>query len=125
MTTFLRAVPYGKDALRLPVADVESAIPYYERSFGLRVVSQREAPMRAVLFERDKIQVGLEENGGDPTQDGCFFEVDDVTAAHAEMAANGASPGIVDAQRINGKSFRAFFVVAPDGLCYMIAQREM
>src|SRR4051812_8324957 len=43
---------------------------------------------RAVL-ERDDIKIGLAENGGDPTQDGCAFEVDDVEAAFAEFKANG------------------------------------
>ncbi len=35
------------------------------------------------------MQLGLAENGGDPTQDGCFFEVDDVEKAFVELRANG------------------------------------
>ena len=34
-TLFLRAAPYAKDALNLPVADVAAAIPYYEKDFQL------------------------------------------------------------------------------------------
>ena len=42
----------------------------------------------------------------------------------AELTSNGAKPGIIDEQDVNGAPYRAFFVVAPDGLCYMIGQRQ-
>ena len=119
---FLAAVPYADDALALPVADVAAAIPYYEQAFGFRVAARRETPHPAAVLARDGIAIGLAQNGGDPTQEGCFFEVDDLHAAFAELMANGARPGIVDEQEINGQPYRAFFVVAPDGLCFMIAQ---
>ena len=38
---FKRAVPYADDAMNLPVADVDVAIPYYEKTFGFRVVSRQ------------------------------------------------------------------------------------
>ncbi|MBK9411793.1 MAG: hypothetical protein IPN47_27845 [Gemmatimonadetes bacterium] len=75
----------------------------------------------AAVLTRDGIAIGLAQNGGDPTQEGCFFEVDDSDAAFAELMANGAKPGTVDEQEINGQPYRAFFVVALDGLCFMIA----
>jgi len=121
---FLTASPYAGDALALPVADVEAAIPYYERAFGFRLVRRNTAPHPAAIFARDGIEIGIAQNGGDPTQEGCFFEVDDLDAAFDELAANGAKPGVVDEQDVNGQRYRAFFVVAPDGLCYMIAQRQ-
>lgn len=121
---FLTAVPYADDALALPVADVEGAIPYYEQAFGFRVATRRATPHRSVVLARDRIEIGLAQNGGDPTKEGCFFEVDNLDTALAELTANGAKPGIVDQQEINGQSYRAFFVVAPDGLCFMIAQRR-
>jgi lactoylglutathione lyase len=120
---FRRAVPYAKDALDLPVKDVEAAIPYYERIFGFNVVSRTTSPRARVILARDDVEIGLSENGGDPTQEGCFFEVDDVEAAQLEIKGASGGPCVIDMQKINGNSYRAFFVVAPDGLCYMVAQR--
>jgi hypothetical protein len=31
---FKRAVPYADDAMNLPVADVEAAVPFYEQTFN-------------------------------------------------------------------------------------------
>ena len=121
---FKRAVPYADDAMNLPVADVDAAVPYYEETFGFRVVSRSEEPHKSVVFGRDEIQIGLAENGGDPTQEGCYFEVDDVEAAFEEI--KGVKPGEADL-RINNygeTSSRVFFVIAPDGLCYMIGQPQ-
>ena len=87
MARFKRAAPYADDAMNLPVRDVDAAIPYYETTFGFRVVSRSDAPQRAVVFERDDIQIGLAENGGDPEQEGCFFEVDNVDAASRKYVA--------------------------------------
>lgn len=122
---FLKAVPYADDALALPVADVAAAIPYYERVFGLRVVRVGAVPHPTAVLVRDSIEIGLAQNGGDPTQEGCIFEVDNLEAAFDELERNGARPGVIDDQDVNGQPYRAFFVVAPDGLCYMVAQRRL
>lgn len=119
---FRKAIPYAGDALNLPVKDVESAIPYYERTFGFRLVSRQAAPHALAILARDGIQIGLAENGGDPTQEGCFFEVDNVETAYAEIKGRPAEPGAIEVHRAKGRHYRAFFDVAPDGLCYMIAQ---
>ena len=119
---FKRTAPYKEDALNLPVADVDAAVPFYEKTFDFRLVSKSDEPHKRAILARDEIQIGLAENGGDPTQEGCFFEVDDVDAALAEIRSkhpNISEPGM---QQVNGKTFKAFFVIAPDGLCYMIAQ---
>ena len=79
--TFKKAFPYAKDAMNLPVRDVNAAIPFYESIMGFRLVSRQEAPMKSAVLQRDDIRIGLAENGGDPEQEGCFFEVDDVDAA--------------------------------------------
>ncbi|MES2521805.1 MAG: VOC family protein [Gemmatimonadota bacterium] len=117
------ASPYADDALNLPVHSVDTAIPYYERTFGFRVESRENAPHARAILSRDAVQIGLAENGRDPEQEGCFFEVDDVQAAHAEIDAAGGKPGEIKLNDNNGTPYRAFFVVAPDGLCYMVAQR--
>ena len=119
---FKRAVPYKEDALNLPVADVDAAVPFYEDTFGFRLDSRNDQPHKRAILARDEIQIGLVENGGDPTQEGCFFEVDDVDAAFAEIKSHKPNVSEPAMQQVNGESFRAFFVIAPDGLCYMIAQ---
>lgn len=119
---FKRAAPYADDALNLPVANVAAAVPYYERTFGFRVIARHHSPCARVILARDQIQIGLAENGGDPSQEGCFFEVDDVEAAFEEIQGRAPAPGDIPVDDSNGEPCRAFFVIAPDGLCYMIAQ---
>jgi len=123
---FRSASPYADDAMNLPVQDVDSAIPYYEKVFGLRVVSRQDAPHKSVILARDGIQIGLAENGGDPTQEGCFFEVDDVETAFAELKSNGLEKEEAGFRidRHGDTSWKVFFVVAPDGLCYCLGERQ-
>jgi catechol 2,3-dioxygenase-like lactoylglutathione lyase family enzyme len=120
---FKTAAPYEDDVTNLPVQNVDLAIPYYEKTFGFRVVSRQDAPIRLVILARDHIQIGLAENGGDPSREGCFFEVDNVEAAFEEI--NGAPPTAPDFRldKFDDVPYRVFFVVAPDGLCYMLGQR--
>jgi lactoylglutathione lyase len=120
------AIPYADDAMNLPVHDVDTAIPYYEKIFGFRILSRQDAPVKSVVLVRDEIQIGLAENGGDPTQEGCFFEVDDVEAAFSELKANGLEKKEADYRidRHGDSSWKVFFVVAPDGLCYCLGERQ-
>ena len=121
---FKCAVPYADDAMNLPVADIEPAVPYYEKTFGFRVASRQDAPHKAVVLARDNIQIGLAENGGDPTQEGCFFEVDNVTAAFEEIKGKRPAESDFRLDQQGDTSYRVFFEVAPDGLCYMIGERQ-
>ena len=118
--------PYQKDALNLPVESVEAALPFYETVMGFQVVSRNDAPVASAILSRDGIQIGLAENGGDPTQDGCFFAVDNVEAAFAELKANGL--GKEDAEyrmdKYGDTTWKVFFVAAPDGLCYCLGERQ-
>jgi hypothetical protein len=66
----------------------------------------------------------LAENGGDPEQEGCFFEVDDIESAFAEIKGKSPATGDIQINRRGNSSQRVFFVVAPDGLCYMLGQRQ-
>ena len=122
---YQRAAPYATDALALPVASVDAALPFYKDVMAFRLVERAETPQKLAILARDDIQIGLAENGGDPTQEGCFFEVDDVEAALAELRANGLeSDAEFRVDHYGDTSYRVFFVVAPDGLCYCIGQRE-
>lgn len=122
---FKRAAPYAGDALNLPVANVAAAVPYYETVFGFRVVSQQDAPHKSVILARDEIQIGLAENGADPEQEGCFFEVDNAETAFAELQASGLDQKAANFRidRHGDKTFKVFFVIAPDGLCYCLGER--
>lgn len=123
---FKTASPYRDDALNLPVVNRDKALPFYESVMGFQIVSQQDAPFKSAILGRDGIQIGLAENGGDPSQEGCFFEVDDVEAAFAELKANGLPLGEANFRldQHGDTSYRVFFVIAPDGLCYCLGERQ-
>lgn len=118
--------PYQQDAMSLPVANVEAALPFYETVMGFQVVARHDAPHTSAILTRDNIQIGLAENGGDPSQDGCFFAVDNVEAAFAELKANGLAKEDADFRLDNygDTTWKVFFVIAPDGLCYCLGERQ-
>src|SRR5262245_25571938 len=121
---FRSAAPYADDALNLPVQNVDASITYYEKVFSFRVVSRQDAPHKSVILARDDIKIGLAENGGDPTQEGCFFEVDDVETAFAELKSNGLEKEEAGFRidKYGDASWKVFFVVSPDGLCYCLGK---
>ena len=125
-TVFQSALPYQASALILPVADLEEAVPFYETVMGFQVVSRQTSPYPSAILGRDAVQIGLVQNGGDPTQDGCFFEVNDVEAAFAELKTNGLrqDEAVFRVDKYGVTSYRVFFVVAPDGLCYCLGERQ-
>lgn len=133
---FKNAWPYQNDAMALPVADVDKAVPFYELVMGFSMVERSDSPHRRAVLERDGLRIGPNENGGDPTQDGVAFEVDDIEAAHAEFKANGLTPSGDGPRDPNGSisaeietetqgdaEWKVFYIVAPDWLCYWIGER--
>ena len=110
--------------MNLPVADVDTAIPFYEQTFKFRVASKQDSPVKSAVLARDEIQIGLAENGGDPTQEGCYFEVDDIEAAYEEIKGTKPGDSDLETQTHGSKTSKVFFVVAPDGLCYLIGQPQ-
>ena len=121
-----RAFGYQGDKMNLPVADLASALPFYEAVLGFRVVSRAETPQKSAVLGRDQVEMRLVENGGDPSQDGCAFHVKELEALFSEFKANGLQKELsdFDVEEHGGARWRVFYVVAPDGLCYWFGERQ-
>ena len=126
MATLLKAFGYQDDTMHLPVADLAAALPFYETVLGFRVLSRSDTPHKSAVVGRDDVQIGLAENGGDPSQDGCAFHVTDIESLVAEFKANGLQKEDPACRSENhgDATFKVFYVVAPDGLCYWFGERQ-
>jgi len=116
----------GSDPKNLPVRDLETSIAFYEGSMGFKVESRKEEPHRSARLRRDQVEIGLAENGGDSTQDGCAFHVKALESLFAEFKANGLQKELseLNIERQDGVAWKVFYVVAPDGLCYWFGERQ-
>src|SRR5213595_1501490 len=124
--TLEKAWGYQGNNMNLPVRDLAAALPFYESVLGFRVLSRGHTPHNSAVLARDQVQIGLAENGGDPTQDGCAFHVKPLEGLFAEFKASGLrkdDPGY-GTEDHGGSSFKVFYVVAPDGLCYWFGERQ-
>jgi catechol 2,3-dioxygenase-like lactoylglutathione lyase family enzyme len=117
---------YQGDKMRLPVPDLAVALPFYETVLGFRILSRSDTPHNSAVLGRDDVEIGLAENGGDPTQDGCAFHVKDLESLFAEFKANGLQKELseFDTEQHDGAAWKVFYVVAPDGLCYWFGERQ-
>jgi catechol 2,3-dioxygenase-like lactoylglutathione lyase family enzyme len=124
--TLEKAFGYQGDNMNLPVPDLAAAVPFYENVLGFQVISRTDAPTKAAVLARDHVQIRLAENGADPTQDGCAFHVQAVESLFAEFQANGLNKQLsaFDTEQHGGSSWKVFYVVAPDGLCYWFGERQ-
>ena len=122
MKLFEAAYPFQDDVLALPVKDLDAAAQWYTDAFGLHEVERREGPAPTVILERDGVRIGFAINGGDASMDGAAILVTDIKRARAELKANGVKTANWRIDKRDGKKFRVFFVVAPDGLCYYFHQ---
>lgn len=122
-----KAFGYQGDNMNLPVADVSAALPFYETVLGFQVLSRTDTPHNAAVLTREHVQIGLVENGGDPTQDGCAFHVRNLEALFTEFNSNGLKKEVsaIDTERRDGAAWKVFYVVAPDGLCYWFGERQL
>ena len=123
---FKNAWPYQDDKMSLPVKDLESAVPFYEAMMGFKVVSRKQTPVKSAVLRREDIEIGLAENGGDPSQDGCFIEVDSIEAALAELKSRGLQKEVsknTSVEKHGDSEWKVIFIVAPDGLCYCLGER--
>ena len=124
--TLQKAFGYQGDNMQLPVKDVAAALPFYEKVLGFKVVSRGDTPQKSAVIARDEIQLGLVENGGDPSQDGCAFHVNNLDSLFKEFQANGLNKQLsaFDIEQRDDVPWQVFYVVAPDGLCYWFGERS-
>ena len=124
--TLQNAFGYQGDHMHLPVADLAAALPFYQTVLGFRVVSRSDTPHKSAALARDEVQIGLAENGGDASQDGCAFHVNDLAALFAEFNANGLgkADSEFDTEEHGDGLWKVFYAVAPDGLCYWFGERQ-
>lgn len=73
------------------------------------------------------MQMRLAENGGNSSQDGCAFHVNGVEALFDEFQAHGLGKekSAFDVEIRGKESWKVFYVVAPDGLCYWFGERQV
>ena len=119
---FEAAFPYQNDVLALPVVDLDAASWWYSSTFGLTEVERRGGAQPTVILERDGVKIGFSINGREASQDGAAILVSDIHRAKAELEADGAEVSNLRVDERNGQKLQAFFVVAPDGLCFYFHQ---
>lgn len=121
----MNAWPYLEDKMNLPVPELESAIPFYISILGFELAGKSTDPHPRAELIRDHIRIGLAENGGDPSQEGCFIEVDNAGEAFEEFKFNGLQKEIsgMDIEKHGDRSWKTFYVVAPDGLCFCFGEK--
>ena len=124
--TLEKAWGYQGDNMNLPVRDLAASLPFYETVLGFRVLSRSDTPHKSAVLGRDQVQIGLAENGGDSTQDGCAFHVAGLESLFAEFNANGLHKELsgFDMEQHDGVAWKVFYVVAPDGLCFWFGERQ-
>lgn len=124
--TLEKGFGYQGDKMQLPVRDLAAALPFYETVLGFHVVLRSDAPHKSAVLKRDQVEIGLAENGGDSSQDGCAFHVEDLESLFAEFKANGLAKELSEfsSEQHDGVAWRVFYVVAPDGLCYWFGERQ-
>ena len=124
--TIEKAWGYQGCTTSLPVPDLATALPFYETVLGFRVVSRSDTPFPSAVLVRDGVQIGLGQSGGDPTQDGCAFQVRHLELLLTEFNARGLNKdaSAIHIEQQDGVPWKVFYVVAPEGLCYWFGERQ-
>src|SRR5690606_25239912 len=123
--TLQKAFGYQGDNMNLPVKDVAAALPFYEIYLGFQVLSRSHSPCNSAVLARDEVQMALAENGGDSAQDGCAFHMKGIEALREEFEAKGlTSLSQFKTEERDGTTWKVFFVIAPDELCYWFGEQQ-
>ncbi len=124
--TLNKAFGYQGNPKNLPVPDLAAALPFYENVLGFSLQAQSDTPHKSAVLARDSVEIGLAENGGDPTQDGCAFHVTHLESLLTEFKGKGLQKELSDisVERRNDGPWNVFYVVAPDGLCYWFGEHQ-
>ncbi|OYP34740.1 VOC family protein [Rhodopirellula sp. MGV] len=120
--TFLEAFPYLECLSTLPVTDIDAASAWYADHFGMVEIARSAEPQPAVTMKRDQVQIGFAMTGKDPGQDGAAILVSEIEQLRSDLEAAGVNVSEMKTDERDGKKLHAFFVVAPDGLCYYFHQ---
>jgi catechol 2,3-dioxygenase-like lactoylglutathione lyase family enzyme len=115
---FTAAFPYRDDVLALPVKDLDEASAWYSKNFGMVESDRHDHSAPTVVLERDGTRLGFAVNGGDASQDGAAILVSNIEQLKAELESRGVKIANWRIDERDGRTFRVFFVVAPDGLCF-------
>jgi catechol 2,3-dioxygenase-like lactoylglutathione lyase family enzyme len=127
MHSIEKAFGYQGNHMNLPVADLNAALPFYEKALGFHVVSRNSMPVKSAVLSRDKVQIGLIVNGADPAQDGVAFHVKGLQPLLLELKSNGLKKELsdIDVEQRDSGPWNVFYVVAPDGLCYWFGEQAV
>ena len=126
--TLEKAFGYQGDNMNLPVPDLRRSDSLLRNRARLPASSSRsDAPHKSAVLTRDQVQIGLAENGGDPSQNGCAFHVKGLESLFVGVrlptGSTRSTPNF-DVGRRDGVAWNVFYVIAPDGLCYWFGERQ-
>ena len=123
-STFKAVFPIGNsNVLKLPVPNLVESIQFYEKNLGFTLQEKRGGDSQTAILRRDEVEIGLTENGDDPWQHSCYFQVSDLVALYEELK----NTDVLDLSEIqevydeNGHYF-TFFLRDADGLCYCVGE---
>ena len=84
-------------------------------------VERKKDPVPTVLPERDSVQIGFGwSTGRIPRRKAQRLQADHIEEIRKMLEAKGVQVGDWQIDERDGQKLRAFFVVAPDGLCYYV-----
>jgi lactoylglutathione lyase len=110
----------GSGPASLPVKDIDSSVAYYATVLGFAPVT---VEAKSATLRRDAVEIGLAVNGEDPDQASLYFEVSDVEALRAELAAKHVGPSELRIDSYGGSRYRVFFAREPFGVCFCFGRK--
>lgn len=120
---FQGAHAYCGDIYALPVEDLDITAEWYASAFGMQEVDRYIDPDPTIVLERGEVKIGFSINGRDPSNDGAVIDVSDIEQARSEMRSAGVKIRNWRIEKHDSERYQVFFVVAPDGLCFLIRQK--